>query len=173
MGRCAPRASPSAAALTACGPSGPSLELTVSSGVFATTGGNLFNCTSPTFPPNRHTLRNDKIVCTPKHGSQASEVITVTDELACGDGHGALVVVTCTTDAAGNIDGSVSISITSSCGDKTPASNADAFTFSGLALGSMQSQSVASCAAFTNFCPSGDGCGFNQFNGTANLSVTP
>lgn len=159
--------------LTACGPSGPQLQVTLTNGTFATTGGNLFNCTNPDFPPNRHTLRNDKIICTPHHGSSASETVTVTDELACGDDHGALVLVTCSADSAGNIAGSVTISLSTSCGDKTAAANAQAFSFTGLSAGATQSQTLVACAAFTNFCPSGDGCGFNQFGGTVNLSVIP
>jgi hypothetical protein len=157
--------------LGGCGPSGPSLQLTVSNGNFATTGGNLFNCTSPDFPPNRHTLRNDTIVCRPNTGSRAAETITVTDELACGDGHGALVVVTCSADSAGVIAGSVTASVTSSCGTKTSDADADGFMFTGLDVGATQSQTLKSCGAFTNFCPSGDGCGFNQFNGSFNLTV--
>ncbi len=161
---------PLALGLAACGPR-PSLVVTLSDATFATTGGNLFNCTAPAFPPDKWTPSNGPIDCTPGSTTTESSPVIVSQQVACGDGHGALVVVSCFADGAGALAGSVELSITSSCGDHTSnAGNVQSFSFSGVTGSGTQTHSLQACDTFTNFCPSGNACGFNQFGATLDLA---
>lgn len=164
--------------LAACGASPSAITVTLPTSSFATSGGNVFNCTTPDMPPDRTRLRNEAIGCTPARnadGSWSKTPVTVFDELGCSDDHGALVVVTCAGgDGPGEVTGTVTISITSSCGQKTSqADNAQSFTYTNLAAGATTSQSLATCATFTNFCPTSNACGFNALSATVEVAGTP
>ena len=140
---------------------------------FATSGSNLFNCGSPAMPPDVVALASDVIACTPStnpDGSYSATPVTVDAQLACNDGHGALVVVTCAGVAGTKeVSGTVGISITESCNAHTLDTAADTFSYPGLVPGMAQGQGLSSCATFSNLCSTNNPCGFNAFSLTASV----
>ena len=160
-------------AFVACGPPPPALEVSLSNDSFATSGGNLFNCTSPEFPPDKQALSAKTLECTPpeKNGAFTGASETVSLQYGCGDGHGALIIATCRGDGSGAMSGSVELVLTPDCGMTTADGGVEqVFGFTGLTAGATQSEATQACAAFTNFCPVDNPCAFNQFSATINLS---
>lgn len=97
----------------------------------------------------------------------------VSKQVACGDGHGALVAVSCAGTGTGHdITATVSLSITASCDSHDPGAGPQAFTFTDIAPQGSQSTPTAlsSCATFDNICPTSNDCAFNDFSAT--VSVT-
>ena len=147
---------------------------------FGTTGGNLFNCSTPAFPSNENGVAVDDIVCNPTRsadGSFSTTPVTVNQLMGCGDGHGALVTVTCAGTGNGtDVAVSVTLSITESCGNtsaSTPEGDDPAtFAFADVAPGASASSpgALESCAVFENLCGSSDACAFNDWS--AAISVT-
>lgn len=162
------------AAMTACAaPHGVEVRLTNPD--FGTTGGNLFNCSTPDFPADTHAVAGGAITCVPtSNGATLSTTpVVVSEQMACGDGHGALVTVSCAGTGTGeDVTATVTISITASCDDHQPGSDPSGFTFADVAPGDTQSSpsALSSCAVFDNICPSTNDCAFNAFSAT--VSVT-
>jgi len=148
------------------------IEVSLDMTQFATSGGNLFNCSSPAQPATQHALSGAAIACTPKRSGHgySSEPVTVTEQVGCGDGHGALVSVTCagTTEGAVGITGTVSMMLSGSCDVKSfSLAEAETFTFDDLESGATVTSPPASqCAAFSTFCTPTDACAFNDFGAT-------
>ncbi len=164
---------------SACASSPPAVHVELGDASFATTGGNLFNCGSPAQPATPRALATS-IDCEPllvADGTYATTPVTVTRQMGCGDGNGALVTVVCQGSGNGkNVSGSVTISVASSCStdSKTTAQDGASpmtFAFQDVAPGAVQtSPALDSCASFSSFCPSSNDCAFNSF--AATLSVT-
>ena len=151
------------------------IEVTLAStSSFSTTGGNLFNCSSPAQPATQRALGEGPIVCEPNeaNGVFTPTPVTVVESLGCGDGHGALVTVTCAGTGTGHhVTVTVTVAIGSSCDVKT-ASSADpqTLTFQDVAPLAMQTTSLASCADFDDLCTPTNACDFNAFQ--ADITVT-
>jgi hypothetical protein len=164
------------AAAAACGKPPAALEVTLTNASFGTTGSNLFNCTTPAGPANLHGLSNDVFHCDPgrdQTGALLTTPTTIVTEVGCGDGHAAVVTVTCAGTGAGDaLTGSVTLSIVSSCGSKDPGNDPKTFDFQDLAPGTtqMSSATLDSCDAFSNLCNTPDPCLYNSF--AADISVT-
>jgi hypothetical protein len=141
---------------------------------FATTGGNLFNCSSPAQAATARGLNHGPIVCLPEvaGGQLTTTPVIVKQSLGCGDGHGAIVTVTCAGTGNGDdVAVTVSIGIGSSCDAKNASvSDEQTFTFADLAPQASQSTPLASCADFEDFCTPTNSCDFNAFQ--ADITVT-
>jgi hypothetical protein len=151
------------------------VQVTLSStSSFATTGGNLFNCASPAQPAQIRSLGRGPITCQPEvaSGKLTTTPVIVKESLGCGDGHGAIVTVTCAGTGNGDdVAVTVSVAIGSSC-DVKNATLADeqAFTIADLAPQGSQTAPLASCADFEDFCTPTNACEFNAFQ--ADVTVT-
>ena len=162
-------------AVGSCAPAAPAVQVTLEQPAFGTTGGNLFNCTTPSQPADRHTLTKTTIGCEPDRngdGTFTTTPVTVTEQVGCGDGHGALVVVTCAGTGAGNaVTGSVMLALTSTCDETSAAVDPQVFAFQDVAPGAAQSSTAAldSCSVFGNLCGTSEPCAFNSF--VAGISV--
>lgn len=163
-----------ASVIAGCG-SQHAVQVTLSStSSFATTGGNLFNCSSPAQGATAHALGHGPISCEPEiiAGKFTTKPVIVKQSLGCGDGHGAIMTVTCAGTGNGDdIAVTVSVAIGSSC-DATKASLVDeqAFTIADLAPLASQTAQLASCADFDDFCTPTNACEFNAFQ--ADVTVT-
>lgn len=170
------------ACLVVCGAIAPAcgahhtVEVTLSSGSFGTTGGNLFNCSTPSQPANVHAPERGPIYCEPERASDGTFTttpVTVTEQVACNDGHGAVVSVTCMGTGTGqDVAVTVSVSIAATC-ESSPSVGSDpqSFAFQDVAPGmTLASPTLASCAVFDNLCPTSNACAFNEFQ--AEISVT-
>ena len=141
---------------------------------FVTTGGNLFNCSSPAQPATPRSLSHSPIACQPETvgGRFTTTPVIVRESLGCGDGHGAIATVTCAGTGTGDdVTVTVSIAIGSSC-DVKNATLADeqSFTIPDLAPQGSQTAPLASCADFEDFCTPSNSCDFNAFQ--ADVTVT-
>ncbi len=152
------------------------IKVALSGAAFATSGSNLFNCTTPAFPANGHGVSTGEIDCSPTRnhdGTYSTTPVIMTQEVGCGDGHGAAIIVTCAGIAGStDITGSAELVLAPSCNktSETGATNGEVLTFSDLASGASQSMSLQSCGVFGNFCGSSNECAFNSFSAT--LTVT-
>lgn len=161
---------------SACSVSTAAVQVRLNTPAFGTTGGNLFNCSTPDQPANRHALTTDTVGCQPNQnpdGSFTTTPITVTKQVGCGDGHGALVVVTCAGTGTGTeVSGTVTLSLTSGCSDTTIGADPQAFAFQNLAPGDVQTSPAPldSCSVFGNLCGTSNACAFNSF--AAQIAVT-
>jgi hypothetical protein len=151
------------------------VQVTIAStSTFATTGGNLFNCSSPAQPATPRGLSHGPITCEPEMvgGKFTTTPVTVIASLGCGDGHGAFATVTCAGTGNGDdVAVTVSVALGSSC-DAKNATLADeqAFTFADLAPQASQSTQLASCAGFDSICTPTNACDFNALQ--ADITVT-
>lgn len=151
------------------------VEVTLSSSSsFATTGGNLFNCSSPAQAATPHALGGGVIACEPEvvSGKFTTTPVIVKKSLGCGDGHGAIVTVTCAGTGTGDdVAVTVSVALGSSCdASKATLIDEQAFTFTDLAPLASQTTQLASCADFDDFCTPSNACEFNAFQ--ADITVT-
>jgi hypothetical protein len=132
---------------------------------FATTGGNLFNCSSPAEPATVRALGHGPIGCQPEvvSGKFTTTPVIVRESLGCGDGHGAIVTVTCAGTGNGDdVAVTVSVAIGSSCDVKSATLvDEQAFTIADLAPQGSQTAPLASCASFDDFCTPANACEFN------------
>jgi hypothetical protein len=163
-------------AIAACAEA-PVVVVRLSGASFGTTGGNLFNCGSPAEPSDANGLSGDEIVCNPERaadGSFSTTPVTVKTQMGCGDGHGALVGVTCAGTGNGtDVTATVTLSITTSCNDKEDVgASPSTFAVADLAPGAASSSPgpLESCAVFDDLCGSSNACAFNDWNAT--ISVT-
>ncbi len=158
-----------------CGTS-HAVEVRLVSPSYGTTGGNLFNCTTPDFPADQTTVDESVIACTPQpgaNGTLSTTPVLVLAQVACSDGHGAVVTVSCAGTGTGHdITTTVTLSITPSCGSHDPGSDPQSFTFADVAPADTQATpaTLSSCAVFDNICPTTNECAFNAFSAT--VSVT-
>jgi hypothetical protein len=158
--------------------SSPLVTVTLSNASFATTGGNLFNCTSPEQPADAQSLSTSGIDCNPAQMSKdvySQTPVSSTYQLGCGDGNAAVLVVSCGAADGGNADafsGTVALGINPDCSptDGGLPENAQVFAFGALAPGASQSQSLSSCANYGNFCPTSNPCVFNVLNATVTVT---
>jgi hypothetical protein len=162
-----------AAIASGCG-SPHAVEVTLATtSSFATTGGNLFNCSSPAQPATPRALTHT-VQCEPAvvNGAFTTTPVTVTQSMGCGDGHAAIMTVTCAGTGTGNdVTVTVSVSIGSTCDAKNAATlDEHAFVFQDVAPADTQTTSLASCADFDNACTPTNVCEFNAFK--ADISVT-
>ena len=163
-----------ASVIAGCG-SQRAVQVTLSStSSFATTGGNLFNCSSPAQAATPRALGHGPISCQPESvaGQFTTTPVIVKQSLGCGDGHGAIVTVTCAGTGNGDdVAVTVSVAIGSSC-DAAKASPIDeqSFVFADLAPQASQTAQLASCADFDDFCTPTNACEFNAFQ--ADVTVT-
>jgi hypothetical protein len=162
-----------AAIASGCG-SPHAVEVTLATtSSFATTGGNLFNCSSPAQPATRRSLSHT-VECEPEvvNGAFTTTPVTVMESMGCGDGHGALMTVTCAGTGTGNdVTVTVSVSIGSTCDVKKAVPNDEhTFVFQDVAPADTQTTSLAACADFEDFCTPTNACDFNAFK--ADISVT-
>jgi len=164
-----------ASTVAGCG-SRHAVEVTLSTtSSFVTTGGNLFNCSSPAEPATPRSLGHGPIACTPEvaGGKFTTTPVIVRESLGCGDGHGAIVTVTCAGTGSGDdVVVTVSVAIGSSC-DVKDAKLVDEqmVTFADVAPQGTQSVELPpSCADFSDFCTPNDACDFNAFR--ADVTVT-
>jgi hypothetical protein len=152
------------------------VQVTLTTSSFATSGGNLFNCTTPERPADSQTVNGSGIGCTPSRnadGTFSATPVTVTDQVGCSDGHGAVITVSCAgIPGSADVTGSVTLSLSPSCDQKSEedASNGDVLTFPDLASGAAQAGSLQACGVFGNICPTSNACAFNAFSAT--LTVT-
>jgi hypothetical protein len=151
------------------------VEVTLSSASFATSGGNLFNCSTPAGPANRDGVSTGVIGCNPirnADGTYSTTPVTVTEQVGCGDGHGAMVTVTCAGTGNGHdVTGSVTLSISASCGSQEVGDDPQTFVFQDIAATASQTgPAMASCSAFGDLCSPTDTCAFNSFQ--AGVTVT-
>ncbi len=158
----------------ACG-SSPAVSATLADASFATSGGNLFNCTTPSRPATARSVSTDGMECSPKRAADGSFTTTPVTEIfkiGCGDGHGAFLTLTCAGDGKTRVvSGTATLSLLGSCDTpKQPPTSGQTFTFTDLAPGDTQSQPLSDCAAFSNFCTVSDPCAFNELK--ASVSIT-
>ena len=157
------------AVCAACAASPPAVRVTLADASFGTSGGNLFNCTTPDRPANAHSVTPTTLGCEPDRnpdGTFTTQPVTVSQQVGCGDGHGALVTITCAGTGNGQaVSGTVSIALTGSCNDATTAVDVQAFAFQNVAPGQTQSSpaDLQSCSVFGNLCGSSNDCAFNSF----------
>ncbi len=162
-----------ASILAGCG-SQRAVQVTLSStSSFATTGGNLFNCSEPAQAAVPRALGGGPIACEPEvvGGKFTTTPIIVKQSLGCGDGHGAIVTVTCAGTGNGDdVAVTVSVALGSSC-DASNASLIDEQAFTAeLSPRASQTAQLASCGAFDDYCTPSNECDFNVFQ--ADLVVT-
>jgi hypothetical protein len=165
------------AVMSACSVSPPAVRVTLTGPIFGTTGGNLFNCSTPDQPANRHDVTPTTIACEPNHnpdGTFTTTPVTVTQEVGCGDGHGAYVFVSCQGTGTGReVSGTVGIALTDSCSDATTATNEQSFAFQNMGPGETQtSAELDSCSVFGNLCGTSSPCSFNSFASSISVSNT-
>jgi hypothetical protein len=152
------------------------VQVTLSStSSFATTGGNLFNCSSPAQAATIRSLDRGPIYCEPQiiAGQYTTKPVVVKQSLGCGDGHGAIITVTCAGTGNGGDDVAVTVSIGlgSSCDAKNATlTDEQAFTIADVAPQATQTAPLASCADFDDFCTPTNACEFNAFE--ADITVT-
>lgn len=162
---------------SACAAS-PAVEVKLGTAAFDTTGGNLFNCSSPGEPAKPQRVSGDAIGCEPEtaaDGSFAPTPVTVTKIVGCGDGNGAVVTVTCFGNGKDRtVSGTVTLGISSSCSDATSVADAQSFAFQDVAPGDVATSSapVESCAVFDNLCSTSQPCAFNSFSSQISVSNT-
>ncbi len=147
---------------------------------FGTTGGNLFNCSTPAFPSDENGVVAEDIVCNPTRsadGTLSTTPVTVNQQMGCGDGHGALVTVTCAGTGSGDdVAVLVTLSITNSCGNTNastePGDDPQTFAFADIAPGANAASpgALESCSVFGNLCGTSNACAFNDWS--AAISVT-
>jgi hypothetical protein len=164
-----------ACVMAGCG-SQHGVEVTLSTtSSFATTGGNLFNCASPAQAATQRSLGHGPIICQPEvvAGKFTTTPVTVKQSLGCGDGHGAIVTVTCAGTGNGDdVTANVSIAVGSSC-DANSATLVDEKSFSGMFTPhSSSSTQLASCASFEDFCTPTNACDFNAFQADVTVENT-
>lgn len=155
-----------------CGNAEP-VRVTLSGWAFATSGGNLFNCSSPAQAPDQNGIQTS-LGCEPvrnSDGTFATTPVVVSTQVGCGDGHGAVVTVTCAGTGTGrSVTASVTLSITASCDTKDVGTGAATFVFQDVAPGASQASTpLAACAAFDNLCAPSDTCAFNDFSATVTV----
>ncbi|HEX4516365.1 MAG TPA: hypothetical protein VH054_22610 [Polyangiaceae bacterium] len=163
-----------ASVLAGCG-SQRAVHVTLSStSSFATTGGNLFNCSDPAQAATPRALSGGSITCEPEvvSGKFTTTPVIVKQSLGCGDGHGAIMTVTCA--GTGNGD-DVAVTVSVAIGSSCDASNANLvdeqpFTFADIAPQGSQTTQLAACADFDDFCTPTNTCEFNAFQ--ADVTVT-
>ena len=71
--------------MIACGPP-PVVEVSLTTASFATTGGNLFNCSTPAFAATAQALDKSTIGCSPTRnsdGTYSTTPVTVTTQVYC------------------------------------------------------------------------------------------
>jgi hypothetical protein len=157
-----------------CG-STEAVVVTLSDWSFGTSGGNLFNCSTPAAPANRNGLSSTQVGCQPtlnSDGSYATTPVVVSEQLGCGDGHGAVVTVTCAGSGTGkSVVGTVALSISASCGSSDMGGATAGFQFQDLGPGTTQTSPapVSSCAVFDDLCNASDACAFNDFTATVTV----
>ncbi len=130
--------------LSAIGQQKPAVTVVLSTVSLCTSGGNLFNCLSPSC--NSQSITDIIIPCNPTpnpDGSISQSIVTVPpQQYGCGNGHGAVVQVTCQgTGQVGNIglSGSVALSVSDQCGtNQIDPCNVSTFTFADLLPGAAQ-----------------------------------
>ncbi len=147
------------------------IRVTISNASLDTSGGNLFNCTTPAFPAHHQALSTTQIGCEPQpdgNGGYSTKPVVVWQQIGCDDGHGALVTVTCAGSGNGKtVVGTVTLSVTASCNDSTAGTDAAEFPYQDLAPAATQtSSSLSSCADFDDLCPTSNPCAYNAFSGT-------
>jgi hypothetical protein len=163
----------------------PTAVITLSNVSFVTSGGNLFNCETPAQPATEQSIiglnANGQLVisCIPDRnpdGTLSQNAKTTQQQVSSGNGHGALVVVTCSgTGLPGNValNGSVTLDIEQNAGSgqvDTTGGNEETFSFTNLVPGLPQTTSgFQSCDVFSDACATGMQCLFNAF--TADISV--
>jgi hypothetical protein len=174
------------------------VEVVLSDAAFATTGVNLFNCSTPAQPPSPTSVSATPVVCNPlPEGSGYSTTPVVVDQVVgYGNESAAVVQVTCSgTPASHDVSGSVLLAITSTVPGSCAAAIPDgglvpplpgpdggavlesdggvgpAFDFDFVVpSGTTMSRPLGACAAFTNFCTPTNVCDFNAFSATVTLS---
>jgi hypothetical protein len=152
------------------------VEVTLQNASFGTTGGNLFNCTTPDRPANVQSVSRGPIVCEPERASDGTFTttpVTILEQMSCGDGHGAIVSVTCAGTGTGyDVTVTVGVSISASCGSNASVgADPQTFVFQDVAPGTtLVSPTLASCAVFDNLCPTSNDCAFNAWS--ADISIT-
>lgn len=164
-----------AAAVMGCGSTAP-VEVSLSSASFATTGGNLFNCATPAQPADRNSIQTQGLGCEPQRnpdGNYSTTPVTIATRVGCGDGHGAILTLTCVgTGKDRTVSGTVGLAVTPDCNSSdSSGSTATTFAFQGLAPGASQTTPpLTSCADFDDICTTSDPCAFNDF--TATVTIT-
>lgn len=162
---------------SACAVSPPAVQVTLNDPVFGTSGGNLFNCTTPDKPANNNAVTPTTLGCEPNRnpdGTFTTTPVTVSQKVGCGDGHGAWVLVTCQGTGNGrDVSGTVSITLTDSCSDVKTATNQQSFAFQDVAPGAAQtSPELDSCSVFGNLCGTSQPCAFNSFGSAVTVTNT-
>ena len=165
-----------AALVGGCG-SSHAVQVTLdSTSSFATTGGNLFNCSSPAQPATARALQHGPIGCEPErvNGVFTTTPVIVKQSLGCGDGHGAIMTVTCAGTGNGDdVAVTVSIGVGSSCDAKNASTVDDqTITVADLAPQGSQTGQLQSCGAFEDFCTPTDACAFNAFSASVTITNT-
>jgi hypothetical protein len=167
----------------------PVVTITLSNIAFSTTGSNLFNCNSPA-NMNMQAIKGETngqiiITCTPQfaNGMVSTTQQPFSQEVSCGDGHGALFTGSCQgTGSAGNaVNGSLTFTIEDKCASGlVDSNNATTFTFTNLVPGAPQSSpgigpdrsvtnALSSCDSFSNACSVGNKCLFNDFKASVTV----
>jgi hypothetical protein len=166
----------------------PVATVTLSNVSFGTTGGNGGNCGNPAQPANNNTINGENsngdlvYTCSPTPNSDGTFSTNPTTpnmyEVSCGNGHGALIAVSCSGNGTADtvVNASVTFSIEGSCGSyQIDGNDQNIASFPDVVPGAPQSSSVASCAvAFGslgsfNLCATGNACGFNDFSANATV----
>ena len=158
-----------------CGSTEPA-KVSLSSWSFSTSGSNLFNCSTPAQAADRNGIQTE-LGCQPNRnadGTFATTPVVVSTQVGCGDGHGAVVTISCAGTGTGrDITGSVTLSITADCGSQTVGAGAATFAFQDIPPGGSQTSTpLAACGAFADFCTVTDACAFNEFAATVTVTNT-
>jgi hypothetical protein len=164
----------------------PELQVTLTNVLYGTTGSNFGNCGQPVGGANTH-IQNGMFVldCTPTivNGVVSASPVTYTEQMGCGDGHAALLTISCFGSGQSgdpSLSGSVTMALSSTfrglplcpplpSGTMVSRSDYDddnddrTWSFSGVLRGAPQQFSLDSCDEFSNVC-AGDGCNFNTFS---------
>jgi hypothetical protein len=116
------------------------------------------------------------LVCNPivnPDGSISTTPQTTTEQVSCGDGHGAVVQVSCSGDGVvGDVvqQAVVQISISDQCGTNAlDPNNTQAIQVFPLNPGDTLTQPIDSCDAFSGSCM---GCNFNSFSTELQITAT-
>jgi hypothetical protein len=91
--------------------------------------------------------------------SYASMPVVVTEQVGCGDGHGAVVTVTCAGSGTGrSVVGTVALTLTASCGSNDEGEAAAGFQVQDLGPGTTQTSPtpLSSCGVFDDLCNASD-----------------
>ena len=145
---------------------------------FGTTGFNVCSPSNNAQTINGENANGDIVIqCDPTMSSDGSvvpvQINAPDDECSCGDGHGALILVSCGGHAAGStsLDVDVTLTIEEHCGSmQENTANAGTYKATDLAPGASTGGFAYSCDEFgSSPCANGGACVFNSF--TADISV--